>query len=96
MEQVTDPQGRPLKPRVPILHFLEFGGHLSHYLHAEGVTGRAPNHGLRGSRHHRPKHGKLFGHCNMVEGRKPHPLKQVLPHLWGTNDGMTQVRTPGL
>jgi hypothetical protein len=32
----------------------------------------------------------------MAEGRKLHPLRQVMPRSWGTNDGMTQLETPGL
>jgi hypothetical protein len=28
----------------------------------------------------------------MAEGRKPHPFRQVMPHLWGTNDGVAQLR----
>jgi hypothetical protein len=26
----------------------------------------------------------------------PRPLKHVMPHPWGTNDGMAQLRTSGL
>jgi hypothetical protein len=43
-----------------------------------------------------PKGGKLSGHFSMVKGRKPLPLKQVMPHLGGTDDGMAQLRDPGL
>jgi hypothetical protein len=32
----------------------------------------------------------------MAEGHKPHPLIQVMPHPWGTNDGMTQLIASGL
>jgi hypothetical protein len=42
------------------------------------------------------KCGKLSDHFSMAEGRKPHPLKQVMHHPWRTNDGMTQLGTPSL
>jgi hypothetical protein len=32
----------------------------------------------------------------MVEGRKSHPLKQVMPHPRGTNDSVTQLGAPSL
>jgi hypothetical protein len=32
----------------------------------------------------------------MVEGRVPHPLRQVIPRLWGTDNGMAQLRARGL
>jgi hypothetical protein len=35
-------------------------------------------------------------HFSMMKGRKPHPLGQVMPQPWGTNDIMAQLRTLGL
>jgi hypothetical protein len=32
----------------------------------------------------------------MVEGREPHPSRQVIPYLWVTNNGMAQLKPPGL
>jgi hypothetical protein len=32
----------------------------------------------------------------MVEACKSHPLRQVMPSLWGIYDGMTQLKTSGL
>jgi hypothetical protein len=32
----------------------------------------------------------------MAEDHKLHPLGQVMPPPWGTNDGMTQLGTSGL
>ncbi len=32
----------------------------------------------------------------MVEGRKPHPLRQVMPRPWGSDNGVAQLRAPGL
>jgi hypothetical protein len=32
----------------------------------------------------------------MAEGRKLHPLRQVMPHPWGTDDGMAQLEGLGL
>jgi hypothetical protein len=36
--QAIDPHDWPLKPQALILHLLEFGGQLAHYLHAEGFA----------------------------------------------------------
>jgi hypothetical protein len=32
----------------------------------------------------------------MAEGCKPHPLRQVIPRPWGTDDGVMQLRALGL
>jgi hypothetical protein len=32
----------------------------------------------------------------MAEGHKPHLLRQVMPHLWGIDDGVTLLGAPGL
>jgi hypothetical protein len=32
----------------------------------------------------------------MAEGRMPHPLRQVMHHPWGTNDGVAQLGAPSL
>jgi hypothetical protein len=32
----------------------------------------------------------------MVEGHKPHPIRQVMRRPWGTDDDMTQLRDSGL
>jgi hypothetical protein len=32
----------------------------------------------------------------MAEGRKRHPLRQVMPHPRGTDDGIAQLRALGL
>jgi hypothetical protein len=32
----------------------------------------------------------------MVEGHMLHPVRQVMPHPWGTDNGVTQLRAPGL
>jgi hypothetical protein len=32
----------------------------------------------------------------MVEGRESHPLQQVIPHPWGTDNGKAQFRAPGV
>jgi hypothetical protein len=36
------------------------------------------------------------GHFSMVEGHKPHPLRQVMSRPWETDDGMTQLRASSL
>jgi hypothetical protein len=95
-EQVTDPHGRPLKPRALLFQLLEFSNQLTHNLHEEGVIWSAPKCQFRGRRHYRPKRGKLYDHFSMAEGCKPHPLIQVMPHTWGTDDGVTQLGAPGL
>jgi hypothetical protein len=74
-EQIADPSGLSVKPRGSILHLLEFDSQLTHYLHVEGVVGRASKHRLRGRGHHHPKRGKFFDHLGMAEGHKPHPLR---------------------
>jgi hypothetical protein len=32
----------------------------------------------------------------MAVGHKPHPLRLVMPHTWGTDDGMAHLGAPGL
>jgi hypothetical protein len=32
----------------------------------------------------------------MAEGHKLHPLRQVMPHPWGTNNGMAKLGALGL
>jgi hypothetical protein len=32
----------------------------------------------------------------MVEGHMPHPLRLVMPHTWGTDDGVAQLGALGL
>jgi hypothetical protein len=41
---VIDPHSKSLKPLAPILHLLEFGDQVAHYLHAGCVTRLAPKH----------------------------------------------------
>jgi hypothetical protein len=95
-EQVTDPHDRSLKPWALLLQLLEFGDQLIHNLHEKGVIGWAPKHRVHGRRHHHLKFGKLPSHFSMAEGRMPHPLRQMMPCPWGTNDGVAHLRARGL
>jgi hypothetical protein len=42
------------------------------------------------------KHSKFSSHFSIAEGRKPHPLRQVMPRPWGSDDGVTLLRALGL
>jgi hypothetical protein len=86
-EHVADPRDRPPKPQASLLQLLEFGNQLAYDLHMKGVVGR---------RHHCSKHSKLYGHFSMAEGCKPQRLRHVMPHPWGTDNGMAQLRVLGL
>jgi hypothetical protein len=59
---------------------------LAHNYHLEGFIWRVPKCELYGRGHSRLKHSKLSCHSTMVEDRDPHPLQQVIPHLWRTDN----------
>jgi hypothetical protein len=88
-------RSRPLKPRAPLLQFLEFGNQLAYNFRPEGLNRQAPKHRLRGRRHRCLKHGKLSGHLSIAEGSNAHPTRQVLPHPWWANNGKTQLGVLG-
>jgi hypothetical protein len=63
-----------LKVRPLIILLLELGDQLIHKFNLEGLSGRVPEHELRGERHRRPECGKLLSHLSMADGSDLHPL----------------------
>jgi hypothetical protein len=95
-EQIIDSCARPLKVQASLLLFTEFGNHLIHNFHLKGSGRRVPKPELHDRGHCHPKRGKISGHLSVAEGSDLHPLQQVIPHAWRTDNGKAQLRAPGL